>query len=108
MGRHAGLRVVIATADASDFETVRGLGAQEVIDGPEARRHPSVGCFKAGPGGPYEAWRAGTVLSGQRHTTAHLARIAAVLPLADTRVAHEMLEGSRSRPRGKIVLSVAE
>jgi NADPH:quinone reductase-like Zn-dependent oxidoreductase len=54
-------------------------------------------------------------------TTAHLARIAAmidagelaintvtVLPLADARVAHEMLEGSRPRPRGKIVLSVAE
>jgi NADPH:quinone reductase-like Zn-dependent oxidoreductase len=54
-------------------------------------------------------------------TTAHLARIAAmidagdltvnvgvVLPLADARVAHEMLEGSRSRPRGKIVLRVAD
>lgn len=53
-------------------------------------------------------------------TTAHLARIAemidagdltvnvgAVLPLTDVRTAHEMLEGSRSRPRGKIVLSVA-
>jgi NADPH:quinone reductase-like Zn-dependent oxidoreductase len=52
-------------------------------------------------------------------TTAHLTQIAAminagdlavnvgtVLPLADARVAHEMLEGSRSRPRGKIVLSV--
>jgi NADPH:quinone reductase-like Zn-dependent oxidoreductase len=31
-----------------------------------------------------------------------------VLPLADARLAHEMLEGSRSRPRGKIVLSVAD
>jgi NADPH:quinone reductase-like Zn-dependent oxidoreductase len=54
-------------------------------------------------------------------TTAQLARIAAmidagdltvnvgaVLPLADARVAHEMLEGSRSTPRGKIVLSVGE
>jgi NADPH:quinone reductase-like Zn-dependent oxidoreductase len=54
-------------------------------------------------------------------TTAHLTQIAAmidagdlavnvgtVLPLADARVAHEMLEGSRSRPRGKIVLSVGE
>jgi NADPH:quinone reductase-like Zn-dependent oxidoreductase len=54
-------------------------------------------------------------------TTAHLTRIAAmidagdlavnvgtILPLADARVAHEMLEGSRSRPRGKIVLSVGE
>jgi NADPH:quinone reductase-like Zn-dependent oxidoreductase len=54
-------------------------------------------------------------------TTAQLTRIAAVidagdlavnvgttLPLADARVAHEMLEGSRSKPRGKIVLSVGE
>jgi NADPH:quinone reductase-like Zn-dependent oxidoreductase len=54
-------------------------------------------------------------------TTAHLTQIAAmidagelavnvgaVLPLADARVAHEMLEGSRPRPRGKIVLSVGE
>jgi NADPH:quinone reductase-like Zn-dependent oxidoreductase len=54
-------------------------------------------------------------------TTAHLTQIAAmidagdlavnvgtILPLADARVAHEMLEGSRSRPRGKIVLSVGE
>jgi len=54
-------------------------------------------------------------------TTAHLTRIATmidagdlavnvgtILPLADARVAHEMLEDSRSRPRGKIVLSVGE
>jgi NADPH:quinone reductase-like Zn-dependent oxidoreductase len=54
-------------------------------------------------------------------TTAHLTQIAAmidagdlavnvgtILPLADARVAHEMLEGLRSRPRGKIVLSVGE
>jgi NADPH:quinone reductase-like Zn-dependent oxidoreductase len=53
-------------------------------------------------------------------TTAHLVRIAAmieagnltarvgaVLPLADAREAHEMLEGTRSRPRGKIMLDVA-
>jgi NADPH:quinone reductase-like Zn-dependent oxidoreductase len=54
-------------------------------------------------------------------STAHLAGIAemidagdltvhvgAVLPLADARAAHEMLEGSRARPRGKIVLSIAD
>ena len=35
-------------------------------------------------------------------------RVGAVLPLADARGAHMMLEGSRSRPRGKIVLSVGE
>jgi NADPH:quinone reductase-like Zn-dependent oxidoreductase len=54
-------------------------------------------------------------------TTAHLTRIAVmidagdlavnvgtILPLADARVAHEMLEGLRSKARGKIVLSVGE
>ena len=54
-------------------------------------------------------------------TTAHLTQIAAmidaghlavnviaILPLADARVVHEMLEGSRPRPRGKIVLSIGE
>ena len=54
-------------------------------------------------------------------TTERLARIAAmieagalatavgvVLPLADARIAHEMLEGARQRPRGKIVLRVGE
>ena len=52
-------------------------------------------------------------------TTAFLSRIAemidagelstnvgAVLPLASARAAHEMLEGSRARPRGKIVLRI--
>ena len=51
--------------------------------------------------------------------TSHLARIAAmveagelvtnirtVLPLAEVWTAYEMLEGSRPRPRGKIVLSI--
>ena len=33
--------------------------------------------------------------------------VGAVLPLASARVAHEMLEGTRPRPRGKIVLQVA-
>jgi NADPH:quinone reductase-like Zn-dependent oxidoreductase len=33
-------------------------------------------------------------------------RVGAVLPLADAREAHLMLEGMRSRPKGKIVLSV--
>lgn len=35
------------------------------------------------------------------------AAVGAVLPLAAVRVAHEMLEGTRPRPRGKIVLQVA-
>jgi NADPH:quinone reductase-like Zn-dependent oxidoreductase len=33
--------------------------------------------------------------------------VGAVLPLASARIAHEMLEGLRPRPRGKIVLQVA-
>jgi NADPH:quinone reductase-like Zn-dependent oxidoreductase len=54
-------------------------------------------------------------------TTERLARIAAmieqaalatavgmILPLADATLAHEMLEGMRPRPRGKIVLRVSE
>jgi NADPH:quinone reductase-like Zn-dependent oxidoreductase len=35
-----------------------------------------------------------------------MTRVGTVLPLTDARVAHEMLEGMRSRPRGKIVLRV--
>ena len=34
-------------------------------------------------------------------------RVGATLPLRDARVAHEMLEGTRPRPDGKIVLDVA-
>jgi len=34
--------------------------------------------------------------------------VGTILPLADARVAHEMLEGIRPRSRGKIVLSVGE
>ena len=54
-------------------------------------------------------------------TTAHLTQIAGmidageliphvggVLALADARIAHEMLEGERPRPGGKIVLRVGE
>ena len=149
MARHAGLRV-IATANARDFEAVRGLGAQEVIDYRAVRFEDAVSGIDAVidlVGGEVQArsfavLRPGGILvsavskpdqeAATRHgvralfflvnvTTAHLARIAAmidagdltvnvgaVLPLADARVAHEMLEGSRSRPRGKIVLSVAE
>ncbi len=34
--------------------------------------------------------------------------IGTVLPLSDARIAHEMLDGMRSKPRGKIVLHVAD
>jgi NADPH:quinone reductase-like Zn-dependent oxidoreductase len=40
-------------------------------------------------------------------TGALVTTVGAVLPLAAARVAHEMLEGQRPWPRGKIVLSVA-
>jgi len=33
-------------------------------------------------------------------------RVGTVLPLAEARAAHEMLEGARPRPSGKIVLRV--
>jgi NADPH:quinone reductase-like Zn-dependent oxidoreductase len=32
--------------------------------------------------------------------------VGTVLPFTDARTAHEMLEGSRPHPRGKIVLSI--
>jgi NADPH:quinone reductase-like Zn-dependent oxidoreductase len=35
-----------------------------------------------------------------------ITNVGAVLPLASAREAHEMLEGSRARPRGKIVLRI--
>lgn len=35
-------------------------------------------------------------------------QLGAVLPLASARIAHEMLEGTRPRPRGKIVLQLSE
>ena len=42
-------------------------------------------------------------LFGQRKLTTS---VGAVLPLASARIAHEMLEGKRPHPRGKIVLTV--
>lgn len=48
--------------------------------------------------------RIGTMIA---EGTLHAA-IGEVLPLADARVAHEMLDGARPRPHGKIVLRVAD
>jgi NADPH:quinone reductase-like Zn-dependent oxidoreductase len=50
----------------------------------------------------YLAEIAGLVDGGQLRT-----HVGAVLPLADAREAHFMLEGVRPRPKGKIVLTVA-
>jgi NADPH:quinone reductase-like Zn-dependent oxidoreductase len=36
-----------------------------------------------------------------------ITNVGAILPLADIRTAHEMLEGSRPHPRGKIVLRIS-
>lgn len=149
LARHAGLRT-IATAARDDAAFVRDLGADLVIDYRTERFENKVRDADAvidlvggevqarsfavlGPGGILvSAVSKPDQEAATRHgvralfflvnvTTAHLARIAAmidagdltvnvgaVLPLADARVAHEMLEGSRSRPRGKIVLSVGE
>lgn len=46
-----------------------------------------------------------TRLFGKRKLTTS---VGAVLPLASARIAHEMLEGKRQHPRGKIVLTVGE
>jgi NADPH:quinone reductase-like Zn-dependent oxidoreductase len=149
LARRAGLRT-IATAARDDAAFVRDLGADLVIDYRTERFENKVRDADAvidlvggevqarsfavlGPGGILvSAVSKPDQEAATRHgvralfflvnvTTAHLARIAAmidagdltvnvgaVLPLADARVAHEMLEGSRSRPRGKIVLSVGE
>jgi NADPH:quinone reductase-like Zn-dependent oxidoreductase len=49
-----------------------------------------------------------TQIAASIETGALVATVGTVLPLAAARVAHEMLEGQRPRPRGKIVLNVAE
>ena len=46
--------------------------------------------------------RIAALLDAQQLTT----NVGTVLPLADVRIAHEMLEGRRPHPRGKIVLAV--
>jgi NADPH:quinone reductase-like Zn-dependent oxidoreductase len=45
--------------------------------------------------------RIASLLDAQELTT----HVGTVMPLADARIAHEMLDGTRPRPRGKIVLS---
>ena len=47
-------------------------------------------------------------IAGMIETCALTTSVGAVLPLAAARVAHEMLEGRRPRPRGKIVLHMAD
>jgi NADPH:quinone reductase-like Zn-dependent oxidoreductase len=49
-----------------------------------------------------------TQINAAIETGALVTTVGAVLPLAAARVAHEMLEGQRPRPRGKIVLKVAD
>jgi NADPH:quinone reductase-like Zn-dependent oxidoreductase len=51
--------------------------------------------------GQYLAKIAGLIDGGELKT-----RVGAVLPLADARQAHDMLEGLRPQPKGKIVLTV--
>ncbi len=47
--------------------------------------------------------RIGTMLTESALRT----QVGAILPLADAAIAHEMLDGHRAHPRGKIVLRVA-
>ncbi len=144
MARRAEARV-IATAAAGDFDYVRRLGADEVIDFRSVRFEDVAGPVDAvidtvggavqersfdilKPGGLVSAVGQPDPVKAESQgvralfflvdvTTASLSRIAemidageltssvgAVLPLAEARQAHEILERSRSRPRGKIVL----
>jgi quercetin dioxygenase-like cupin family protein len=61
--------------------------------------------------GPVRVYRAGEAFfepPGSEHLVSENASVGAVLPLAASRQAHEMLEGRRPRPTGRIVLRVAE
>ncbi|MEZ2130781.1 MULTISPECIES: NADP-dependent oxidoreductase [unclassified Sinorhizobium] len=146
--RSAGLRV-IATAGAEDIETVRSLGAAEVIDYHSQRfelkvtgadvvidlvggetQNRSFAVLK--PGGKLiSAVSQPDQELAERHgvtaafflvsvTTMQLEEISklidgghlksnvgTVLPVSKAIEAHEMLEGKRSHPKGKIVLNVA-
>jgi NADPH:quinone reductase-like Zn-dependent oxidoreductase len=139
---------VVATASARDMDTVRGLGADEVIDfhttdfativrdidvvidlvGGQVQQR-SFAVLK--PGGMLvsavsppdqalaERFGVRAVFFLVDVTTMHLTRIAEmidagelrtnigeVLTLADVRLAHEMLDGSRPHKSGKIVLTL--
>ncbi|GLS19497.1 quinone oxidoreductase [Labrys miyagiensis] len=148
MAHQAGLHV-LATAGADDLETVRGLGADVVVDFRNERFEDVTGDLDAVidlVGGETQTRsfavlkRGGSLVSAvsqpdqalaARHgvtagfflvevTTQRLDEIAGlitagklktnvglVLPLAEARIAHEMLEGTRPRPHGKIVLRVS-
>jgi NADPH:quinone reductase-like Zn-dependent oxidoreductase len=148
LAHRAGLHVH-ATSSSRDFDYVRSLGADTVLDGRTARFEqivPPVNAVIDLVGGEMQGRSfavlrpGGALISAvappDQHeaaahgvraafflvevTTERLARIAAmieagtlvasvgtVLPLADARVAHEMLDGTRPHPRGKIVLQVS-
>ena len=139
---------VIATAGTGDVETVRALGADEVIDYKTGRfedvAHDIDVVIDLVGGKTQERSfavlkRGGLLVSAvsepdqalaERHgvralfflvevTTMHLTRIAemidageltvnvgTVLPFADAKVAHEMLEGLCPHPSGKIILNI--
>ncbi|HET7541137.1 MAG TPA: hypothetical protein VFK05_14770 [Polyangiaceae bacterium] len=70
--------------------------------------------------GPWDAWvRSGCGLASgcwymeraatwEPRSATLVTRVGLVLPLQEARVAHEMLDGKRERPPGKIVLRVSE
>jgi NADPH:quinone reductase-like Zn-dependent oxidoreductase len=141
---------VIASAYDDDADSVRALGAGDVVDTRSSRLAEFAQCADAvidTVGGPSQAQlfallKPGGILVSavsepspelaKQHgvramfmlvdvNTADLTRLAGmfdareliasvgtVLPLAEARTAHEMMEGKGPRPRGKIVLQVAD
>jgi hypothetical protein len=85
-------------------------GSGSLIRGPEARRHPRLSAVsKPDPdAGARHGVRVLFFWSTSRHAGDLTGNVGVVLPLADERVAHEMLQGSRSKPGGKMVASVGE
>jgi NADPH:quinone reductase-like Zn-dependent oxidoreductase len=115
LAQRAGLRV-IATAGPHDLYRLRRLGAQEVIDYHAGRFEDRVGSVDAVidlVGGEVQArsfavLKPGGILVSKLIGAGDLSfGVGEVLPLAEPRIAHEMLEGLRPKPEGKIVLRVA-
>jgi NADPH:quinone reductase-like Zn-dependent oxidoreductase len=147
IARARGARVTGTVRQEKDEETVRALGATEVIrnqadyarfargadvviDTVGGRSQPALfslvrsgGCLVSSVSRPDQAlaveaqsrvdyFIASVTTTALYEITKLLqagrlrARVGATLPLGDARVAHEMLDGTRPRPGGKIVLSV--
>lgn len=80
----------------------RLVSAVSEPDQERATRHGVTARFMLVDVGTEPLTRIAALLDAQRLTT----NVGTVLPLADARIAHEMLEGTRPRRGGKIVLAV--